>query len=87
MARFESRTYIGGKLFSTGTVTSASLTEPRMSVERALIAQSHRAGGEARRAEAQELRSAVQLLPGKFKTSAELAVLMGGDGESDESDI
>lgn len=92
MAQYQCRTYIGGKLFSTGTVTSASLTKPRMSTERAMQIAGQRAGADARRCKtresiAEDRERAELVLRGKFKTSAELAVLMREDGESDESDI
>lgn len=67
MSQYASRTYIGGKLFSSGTVTSASLTEPRMSTENVLIALSKRTRNYC---SADKDRSVV--LRGKFKTSAEL---------------
>ncbi|MFP6558894.1 hypothetical protein WJ542_11325 [Paraburkholderia sp. B3] len=95
MSEFTSRIYIGGKVASSATVTSASLTsltEPRMSVERALIALGRRAGAELRTCKTAESIAADKaraelMLRGKFKTAAELAALAGGDEESDESDI
>lgn len=88
MSEFTSRIYIGGKLASSATVTSASLTEPRMSVERALIALGRRAGAELRTCKTAESIAADKaraelMLRGEFKTAAELAVLTGED-EGDE---
>lgn len=48
MSEFTSRIYIGGKLFTSGAVTSASLTPPRMSTEGALTVLGRRAGAELR---------------------------------------
>lgn len=91
MAKYESRTYIGGKLFASGTVTSASLTEPRMSTERAMQIAGQRAGAAARRCKthesiAEDAKRSEMLLRGKFKTAAELAALMEEDGCEDEDD-